>query len=118
MEKLNQFALLIGCLILVQLLLGIFIVNGRAVFNDKKLKRRYHWLHTGLSALLIVPALLFLYYLPEKTALPSAVGMVALIYLLHAVIDFKYVRATREHVVSGIMAAVHAVLALALYLLR
>ncbi|WP_268952854.1 hypothetical protein [Saccharibacillus alkalitolerans] len=40
------------------------------------------------------------------------------IYLVHALVDLKYVRGTKKHVVSGIMAAVHAVLAIALFLFR
>lgn len=117
MEHLNVFFFLISSLTLIQLLLRLFVVEGKAVFNDQKLKRRYAWTQTGLSTMLIIPMLLLLYRLPEKTALPSAVGMVSLIYAVHALVEFKYVRGTKEHVVSGIMAAIHAAFAIALYLI-
>ncbi|OWR33165.1 hypothetical protein CDO73_01280 [Saccharibacillus sp. O23] len=91
-------------------------MEGKAEFLDKKLKRRYVWTQAGLSTVLLVPLLLCLYLLPERTALPAALGIVALVYLGHSLVDYKYVRGTREHVVSGIMAAIHAAIALGLYL--
>lgn len=41
--------------------------------------------------------------------------MFGLIDLTNALVEFKYVRGTKEHVVSAIMAAVYLVLAIALY---
>lgn len=106
---------MISLLFIIQMVLRLFIVEGKAEFLDKNLKRRYAWTQTGLSVLLIIPALLFLYLLPDQIALPAAVFMVALIYLSNAWVEFKYVRGTKEHLVSGIMSAVYLVLAIALY---
>ena len=97
------------------MLLRVFIVEGKVEFLDQKLKWRYHLIHAGVGAVLLVPALLLLYRLPEPLALPSALSLVALIYLLHALVDLKYIRAAKEHLVSGIMAAVYTVLTLGLY---
>lgn len=103
-------------LTLLQSLLRVFIVEGKVEFLDKALKRRYVWTQIGLTVPLLVPLLLCLYLLPERTALPAALGIVALIYLVHALVDLRYVRGTREHVLSGIMAAIYAAIALGLYL--
>ncbi|OWA34238.1 hypothetical protein B9G55_18130 [Saccharibacillus sp. O16] len=101
---------------MIQLLLRVFIVKGKVEFIDKKLQWRYHLIHAGVAAVLLVPALLFLYRLPEQSALPSTLGMLALICVFNAIIDLKYIRETREHVVSGIIAVIYAVLAVGLYL--
>lgn len=101
---------------MLQTLLRVFIVEGKVEFLDQTLKRRYVWTQIGLSVPLLVPLLLCLYLLPERTALPAALGIVALIYLVHALVDLRYVRETREHVLSAILAAIYAVIALGLYL--
>ncbi|MDO3408373.1 hypothetical protein QWJ34_01180 [Saccharibacillus sp. CPCC 101409] len=111
----NNFFVVVSAMFLIQSLLRLFIVQGKAEFPDKRLKRRYVWTHTLLAALLLIPALLLLYYLPERTALPPAIGLVSAIYLLHFFIDLKFVRPTREHVVSGILAILYAAVAVGLY---
>jgi len=111
----NIFFPLISVLFIIQIPLRLFIVEGKAEFIDKNLKRRYVWTHTGLTALLIIAALLCLYLLPDQVALPTAILVFGSIYLANTLVEFKYVRGTKEHVVSAIMAAVYLVLAIALY---
>ncbi|MCQ4086567.1 DUF4181 domain-containing protein [Saccharibacillus sp. JS10] len=107
----NVFFPMVSLLFIIQMLLNLFMVEGKAEFLDKKLKRRYAWMQTGLTALLLIPTLLMFYLLPQQSALPAAVAMVGVIYVTNAVVEFKYVRGTKEHRVSLVMTAIYLILA-------
>ena len=111
----EPFILILSLLTVVAMLLQLLIVRGKPTFEDARTKRTYY----GLTAAAFLPGIAVFLLLIQSLDRPMwvpALSLMALSLILNALIERRYVRETREHWQSGIMAVLMVGLAAFFYI--